>query len=426
MLRKLSFVLAVCFSAMAAAAPPPPAPEIVLRHALKGEQAALLIDLANRFNAQAGGEKVVVQHVSMAEDLRHLPQLALLGDGEQTKFFGGRPRMIPLWKAMAEAKEKFDAGQFYPVIADIVDDARGRVQALPLALSVPMLFYNRDAFRKARLDPAQPPKTWWEVQTAAGKLFDAGFRCPLTSSDMAWVHLENLSTQHGEPLANGEKSGKARLALNGLVQVKHIALLSSWYKSYYFHYFGPGREAEAKFVTGQCSMLTGDSSLHARLARTRPFDFGVADLPYYDDVRDAAPGRILPEGPALWVLAGKKAPEYRAAAHFVAFLLRPEVQKEWVKETGYLPMTPAALETQGEDAASAVLRRMEQRLGEKKFVTHARPKNLAGLGRVRAILSEELEAVWANRKPAKEALDTAVLRGNAVLEPLTFDGASGK
>jgi len=46
---------------------------------------------------------------------------------------------------------------------------------------------------------------------------------------------------------------------------------------------------------------------------------------------------------------------------------------------------------------------------------------VTGLGRVRAILSEELEAVWANLKPAKEALDTAVKRGNVMLQPAPAD-----
>ena len=44
------------------------------------------------------------------------------------------------------------------------------------------------------------------------------------------------------------------------------------------------------------------------------------------------------------------------------------------------------------------------------------------MSRVRAILHEELEAVWANLKPAKEALDTAVRRGNSVLQPAPTDG----
>lgn len=431
MLRKSIVAVLLCAAAAAQAAPKaapkaPQAPqEIVFRHALSGESAALLVGLVGRFNAGSKHDKVVLQHVSMMGDPHRLPHLALLGDDEHPLFFEGRPRMLPLYKVMAGAREKLDAARFFPVIADVVDDSKGRVQALPLALSVPVLFYNKDAFRKAKIDADQPPKTWWEVQAVAGKLLDAGYRCPLTSSNMAWVHLENVSTQHREPLANGGKAGKTLLALNGLVQVKHIALLSSWYKSFYFHYFGRGREADEKFASGECGMLTSDSSLYVRLARDKPFDFGVAGLPHYDDVRDAAPGRVLPDGAALWVPAGKKAQEYRSVAHFVSFLLRPEVQKEWVKTTGYLPMTQAAVEAlAAEGAAPEVLRMTTQRLSEKKFVTGARPKAVAGLGRLRAILHEELEAVWENRKPAKEALDTAVLRGNAVLEaaPAAADG----
>lgn len=425
MLRKSLVAFLLCAAAASHAAAPKAPQEIVFRHALTGESAALLVDLVGRFNAEGKGDKVVLQHVSMAEDLHRLPHIALLDDDEYQQFFDGRPRMLPLYKVMSGAREKFDAAGFYPVIADVVEDGKGRIEALPLALSVPLLFYNKDALRKAKADPDRPPKTWWEVQTVAGQLFDAGYRCPFTSSNMAWVQLENVSTLHNEPVANGEKSGKARLALNGLVQVKHIALLSSWYKSFYFRYFGRGREADEKFVSGECGMLTSDSSLYPRLARAKPFDFGIADLPYYDDVRDAAPGRVLPDGPALWVLAGKKAPEYKVVAHFIAFLLRPQVQREWVGATGFLPMTPAALDALAADGvAHDFMRKVTQRLSEKRFVTAVRPKAMPGLSRVRAILNEELEAVWANRKPAKEALDTAVLRGNAVMGPT--DGAPGR
>jgi sn-glycerol 3-phosphate transport system substrate-binding protein len=72
-------------------------------------------------------------------------------------------------------------------------------------------------------------------------------------------------------------------------------------------------------------------------------------------------------------------------------------------------------------AAPAALRIVTQRLSDRKWVTGARPKGTIGLARVRAILQEELEEVWANRKPAKEALDAAVLRGNVELRPAPKD-----
>lgn len=419
MLRLLIVLLS--FATFAQAARPPAEPvEIVLRHALAGESAALLVDLVDRFNAQSKSERVVLQHLGMAADPRVLPHMALLGDDEHQKFFNGHPRMLPLWKALSLTKLQIDAKTFFPVVADVVEDNRSRLQALPLALSVPVLYYNKDTFRKAKLDPARPPRTWWEVQEAAGKIFDVDRRCPFTSSNMAWVHLDNNATQHSEPIANETHGARTpALALNNMVQVKHVALLASWHKSFYFRYFGPGREADEKFLAGECGMLTGDSSLYMQLLRRKPFEFGVAALPHHDDVRDAAPGRLLPDGPLLWILADNKRQEYAAAVRFFQFLLQPEVQKTWVKGTGFLPMTPAAVAAlaAGGDLPPDILQRTVERLSDRRFASGAKPKAVTGMGRVRAILSEELEAVWANLKPAKEALDTAVRRGNAVLQP---------
>ena len=426
MLRRIALLLLACAAAAVAnAAKPPAAPvEIVFRHALTGESAALLVELVERFNARSKSEKVTLQHLNMVADPRVLPHLALLEDDEHEKFFQGHPRMLPLWKALSLARERLDPKLLFPVIADVVDDNRGRLQALPLALSVPVLYYNKETFRKAGLDPAVPPRTWWEVQEAAGKIYDMDRRCPFTSSNMAWVHLDNTSTQHGEPIARDTRGSKAALALNSLVQVKHVALLASWHKSFYFRYFGRGREADEKFLAGECGMLTSDSSLYMRLLQRKPFDFGIAALPHHDDVRDAAPGRLLPDGALLWVLADNKRQEYAAAVHFIQFLLQPDVQKDWVRGTGYLPMTPAAvaaLATAG-DVPPEILLRTVERLSDRKYASGAKPKAVAGLGRVRAILSEELEAVWANLKPAKEALDTAVRRGNVMLQPEPADG----
>ncbi|GIK23891.1 MAG: sn-glycerol-3-phosphate ABC transporter substrate-binding protein [Betaproteobacteria bacterium] len=415
-------ILGLSSLAQAAKAPPPP-PEIVFRHAMTGEAAAALVEFVGRFNAEGKSGKVVLQHVGMAADPHQLPHLALLEDEEYQKFFDSHPRMLPLYKVMAGAKVKFDAAALFPVLADVVDDNKGRIQALPLALSVPVLYFNKDTFRKAKLDPAKPPLTWWELQTAAGKVFDVDRRCPFTSSNPAWVLLENAATQHGEPIASSEQGGKTALALNNLVQVKHVALLASWHKSFYFRTFGPGREADEKFMSGECSMLTSDSSLYLQLLRRKPFDFGIAALPHYDDVRGAAPGRLLPDGAALWVLAGKKKPEYAVVASFISFMMRPDVQQQWVRSTGYLPMTPAAVSgLAAEGAPPELLRKAVERLSDRRFASAAKPKGVFGMSRVRAILHEELEAVWANLKPAKEALDTAVRRGNPVLQPMPTDG----
>ena len=383
------------------------AQEVLLRHALGGKALDALATLTLRFNdAQKGRGKVVLQGVDGVADRQQLPHLALLHDDDAWAFFDTRPRFVHMADIMKQEKQPFDAGRFYPQVADSVADLLGRPQALPLALALPVLFYNKAAFARAGLDPELPPVTWWDVQQTAGKLFDSGYRCPLTSSRFAWVHLENLATQHAEPaLLRGPRGD--RYTFNNLVEVKHIALLASWHKSSYFRYFGPGHEADAQFVSGECAMLTGESSLVGQLPEDLAFSVGIADLPYYEDVYGARRSNVIPDGATLRALPGKKKDEYRLAARFVAFLMRPDSQREWVRATGFLPMSAAAAD--GAGVADAVRRRLSQ-------PRQAYPRTRLDFGRqrVREILHEEIDLVWKDVKPAKQALDDAMRRANAV------------
>jgi sn-glycerol 3-phosphate transport system substrate-binding protein len=411
------------------AAKTPPAPEppqqVVLRHVLGGAPLDSLATLVLRFNDEEAKRKrdsgrIVLEDGHGVADKSQLPALALFDQDDALALFGTRPRFRPLHQVMAAGKERFDPKQFYPQMIDAVDDLAGKMQALPLGMSLPVLFYNKAAFAKAKLDAANPPKTWWELQEAAGALRDAGFKCPLTSSRFAWVHVENVASQHGEPMV--VKEGKReQLALNNMVNVKHLALLSSWYKSLYFIYSGPGNEGDARFANGECAMLTGESALYARIAREKPdFPLGIAVLPYYDDVYGVRPVQVVPDGMGLWVLAADKKPELQVIARFVSYLLRPEVQREWVRATGFLPMTPAAVQALRESGVNpAVLDQAEKRLTMSKPDT-ARTRSGHGRSRIRAILEEEVEFVWGNKIPAKQALDTAVLRAGPV-----FSGEEG-
>lgn len=406
-------------------APAAATPELVLRHALTGTALDTLATLVVRFNdgeakRKSGAVRIRLEDVAGlgdSADKTRLPHLALFDEDDALAMFGARPRFLPLHRVMTAGGLDFDAKNFYPQMFDTVDDLAGRVQALPLALSLPALFYNKTAFAQAGLDPDAPPKTWWELQETAGKLREAGSACPLTSSRFAWVHVENVASQHAEPLVvkNGRQD---QLALNNLVNVKHMALLTSWQKSRYFIYSGPAREGDDRFASGECAMLTGESALYARLARQKPdFPVGVAALPHYDDVRGARPTHVLPDGASLWVLAADKKPEQQAIARFIAFLMQPDVQRDWVRATGFLPMTPAALQALRESGGDPVLLAMaEARLAMTKRDA-ARTKSGLSKSRIRAILNEEVEFVWGNQKPPKAALDSAVARAAPILTP---------
>jgi len=410
-MKKILLILLGCSVAVHALAQ-----DIALRHDLEGKALDTLATLALRFNdEQKGKGRILLQDVRGLENRQVLPQLALLDPDDSMEFFATRPRFIPLHEVMRDAGQKFDTTGFYPQIVDAMDDAGGRMQALPIALSLPVLFTNRAAMRKAGLDPDAPVKTWWELQKVAGQIYDHGSKCPLTTSRFAWIHSENVSSQAGEAVVT--KAGQAdQVQVNGMVNVKHLALLASWQKSRYFHYSGPGREGNRRFLSGECAMLTGESSLYAD-ARRAGIDVGIAALPHYDDVYAAKPADVLPDGAGLWVLAGHKKEEYRLAARFVAFMLRPEVQVEWVRATSYLPMTPAALkELRDSGIPQHLLDAAEKRLSvTRKGSTRAKHGPIRDS--LHEFLGEEVAFVWTTDRPAKEALDNTARRTNAAIAP---------
>ena len=390
------------------------AQDITLRHDLDGRALDTLATLVLRFNDGLKGKgRVLLQDVRGVEQKQVLPNLALLDPDDSMDFFDTRPRFRPLYEVMGEAGQRLDAAHFYPQVADAVDDAGGRIQALPLALTLPVLLTDRTALRRAGVDPDQPVRTWWELQKVAGEIYDRGGKCPLTTSRFAWVHSENISAQAGEPLM--AKGGKVdQVLLNGMANVKHLALLASWQKSRYFHYSGRAREGNRRFLAGECAMLTGQSSLFAE-ARRAGIDVGIHPLPHYDDAYAAKPNDVLPDGAGLWVLAGHKKDENRLAARFVGYLLRPEVQKEWVQATSYLPMTPGALAALRSSAIPPNLLDAAQRRLSVSRKGSTRIKHGPVRDRLHEFLGEEVEFVWTTDRAAKEALDNAMRRINAVI-----------
>jgi sn-glycerol 3-phosphate transport system substrate-binding protein len=400
----LSRLVSGLFLSAGATLPALAATEVDFQHQLDRARGEKLAALVEAFNTQSKDYRVRLVPAS-ADGVPAVLNLAAPEPAAVSRY-------RPLHKVMSEAREKFDGKQLSPELRAPVADAKGNLNALPLAMSTPVLYYNKAAFRKAGLDPEKPPKTWPEMQEAAGKLFDSGLRCPYTSSWPAWVHIDNTSALNGGDVA----TAKGQLAFNGLVQVKHVALLASWYKSYYFHYFGRRDEADRHFAAGECGMLTSGSAVAASL-RESPLDIGVAAMPYYDDVR-GAPQHTLADGAALWIGEGKKPAEYKAAASFVQFLMNPDSQVELSRLGGYLPMTAVGRSKlqAGEPAGQGALPgALQAAYAQLKKDGAAPPLRVSQIDAVRSIVDEELEAVWAGKKPAKEALDTAVARGNVAL-----------
>ena len=410
-------VSALLLAPLAAVAAPAPSPvQIELSHQLDEVRAERLEPLLKAFNEQ---QKDV--HLSLVRRTEGdaLKAINLVTPEEYSRFVAAKAKFKPLHEVMREAKQPLDASKLSPDLMNGLVDRKGRLFALPMAFATPVLYINKAAFRKAGLNPDTPPKTWFETQEAAGKLIDSGSKCPFTTSWPALVHIDNLSAWNGAEVSDA----KGKLDFNGLAQIKHVAMLATWHKSKYFIYFGRRDEADRRFASGECAMLTSSSSIFGSLSENKTLETGVSSLPYHDDVR-GAPQSTLADGASLWIGSGLKPAETKGVASFVNYVLGPEIQINMTLAGGFLPMTPVARLAASSKLLKADLAGLQVAYDQLKGKPLPSSLRVAQIEPVRQIVEEELETVWDNKKPAKEALDNAVARGNAVLLALAQVPAS--
>ena len=444
MLRFVRLLFAMlCLAATAFAAQAAPL-EIQFWHAMGGPLGAEVDAIVQRFNASQKDYVVAAAYKgsydeTMASALSsqrsgkppHIVQVYELG----TAYMMAHHTVRPVWQVMAEAGERLDSKAFVPAVASYFSDAQGRLAALPFNTSTPVLYYNKDAFRAAKLDPDKPPKTWYEMVPMLEALrYTANLPCGYATDWQSWVLLENTSAWHNQEFAtrgNGLGGLDTKLVFNTHLMMRHIGTLASWVKAEYFTYFGRREEAEPPFTRGECGFLTASSSHYTLLREAAKFDMGVAQLPYYDDGK-GSPQNTLIGGGALWVMSGEKKEEYRGVAKFLAYLSRPEVQAEWHQKTGYVPITTAAHELtkkQGFYEKNPGFEIAVRQLLLTNPTSDTKGIRLGAFPQIRVIIDEELEQVWAMKKTPKQALDAAAERGNVLLrrfETANAKGAAGK
>ncbi|MCX7364942.1 MAG: extracellular solute-binding protein, partial [Alphaproteobacteria bacterium] len=247
----------------------------------------------------------------------------------------------------------------------------------------------------------------------------SGMECGYTSGWQQWVHVDNYSTIHDLPIAtehNGLDGTNAVFTYNKTAVVKNIARLGTWADDGRYTYSGrQGSSATPAFTGGKCAMMTHSSAVFSALQQSAKFAFDSAPLPYETG---ATPHNSLIGGGAIWVLKGHKPEEYKGVAAFLAHLASPNQQAKWHQDTGYMPITKAAYEkVKGEGYYDKY---PQQEVAIKQIQRGTPTLNtmtvrLGNSNQYVAALEEELEAVWSGKKPAQQAMDDAVRRGNEIL-----------
>ena len=399
-------------------------------HAHGGRLGEKVAAIADDFNKSQSDYKVVATYKGNYADTmtagiaafrsKNPPHILQVFEVGTASMMAARGAIKPVYEVMAESGLKFDPNAYLPTVTGYYTTTEGKMLSMPFNSSTPVLYYNKDAFKKAGLDPNKPPKTWSEVAEYAKKLVAAGSAGGFSTAWISWIQLENFSAWHNVPAgtkANGFGGMDTEFLYNSPIHVKHIQQLADWQKDKIFVYGGRRNLGNAKFSAGEVAMYTESSAGYAGFAKTCKFEFGTSMLPYWPDAKGAPQNTII-GGASLWVMTGHPAEEYKGVAAFFNYISSPEVQADWHQFTGYLPITLAAYELAKKQGLYKEKPDMETAL--KQMTLNKPTENSKGLRfgnyvQMRDIIYGELEAIFAGKKTAEQGLNDAVKAGNKLL-----------
>jgi sn-glycerol 3-phosphate transport system substrate-binding protein len=420
----------LAIAVIGSASPARAATDIMWWHAMSGELGKQLEKLAADFNASQSDYRIVptykgnytetVTSAIFAFRSRSQPAIVQVNEIATATMMAAKGAIYPVYDLMRDQTESFSPAAYLPAITGYYSDVNGNMLSFPFNSTTPILYYNKDVFRAAGLDPDVAPKTWPEVGAAAKRLRAAGAACGLTTSWPSWINVENFSAFHNLPLAtrvNGFGGLDAELTFNNPIVVRHIAQLAEWQTTKVFDYSGRGQSAEPRFQKGECGIFIGSSATRADIKANSKFEVGYGMMPYWPDVVGAPQNTII-GGATLWVLRDRPRAEYAGVARFFAYLSKPEVQAAWHQNTGYLPITRAAFDltrAQGfYDRNPGTAISIEQ-MTLKPPTENSKGIRLGSFVLVRDVIDEELEQVFSGKRSAQAAMDLAVERGNRLL-----------
>src|SRR6476659_7345119 len=223
--------------------------EIQWWHSMEGANNDKVNELAGKFNASQKDYRIVPVYKGKypesmtaaiaayrAGNAPHILQVFEVGTATMMAAKGA---VVPVAKLMRDADEPFNPKAYLPAVAGYYTDSKGDMLSMPFNSSTVVFYVNKDAFKKAGLDPEKAPKTWKEFVADAEKLKAAGQSCVYTTGWPSWTHIENFSAWHNVPIAtkeNGLAGLDTQFQINSPLHVRHWNNLKEWNSKGYFTY----------------------------------------------------------------------------------------------------------------------------------------------------------------------------------------------
>jgi ABC-type glycerol-3-phosphate transport system substrate-binding protein len=294
----------------------------------------------------------------------------------------------------------------------------GTLYALPMEATSLALFYNRDLFRKAGLNPDKPPQTWDELRTYArlltvdagndGNVEQYGFFVPVFPSSGPLNIWMNLQWTPFLWQAGGVEINEAQTALlvNSEAGVKALTLWKTIYDDLNFSRYGLAHDVG--FASQNLAMILDGPWDLPRFRQMRNVDWAVAPLP------------AGPAGRATYI-AGEHLALFKQSAHpreawvFMKWMTRADVQARFSMSSGYLPIRKSVLERQEYQTFLSHDPAMKTFVDQLQWGKGRRPIDYHRV-EINHFIAEAIEHATLGKQDPKESLDEAVRRANVLLQ----------
>jgi sn-glycerol 3-phosphate transport system substrate-binding protein len=287
---------------------------------------------------------------------------------------------------------------FYPAFM-ANGQTEGKTWSIPFQRSTIVLYWNKDAFKEAGLDPEKAPASW-DVMTemskklvkkdASGNTTRWGVEIPTTGYGY-WM-LQALAIENGQKLMN-EPGNEVYLTAP-----KTVGALDYWVDLSRKHNVMPPGSIDwatlrTDFLEGKTAMMWHTTGNLTAVKDGAKFNFGVAMLP-------ARERRGSPTGGGSFYIFKNATPEQqKAAVKFIQWMTTPELAAEWSIKTGYVAVSPAAYKTQ---AMETYAKGFPAALVARDQLEHAVPElSVHENGRIYKFVNDAVQAAVTGTKPSE-------------------------
>jgi len=283
----------------------------------------------------------------------------------------------------------------------------GKVYGIPFQRSTPVLYWNKEVFKAAGLDPEKPPKTWDELKDYATKLTvkDKQWGVTISGGWNDWL-FEAFVRQNGSYLISADgktanfDSKESIEALDFWVELKHRLKLGPPHSTW--------GSTPPDFVGGRTAMLYHSTGILTFLKRSAKFEFGVTFMPQKKTFGAAVGGANL-------MIAKKISKERQEAAwKYIEWMSNVKNTAEWSAASGYVAVRQSAYD---DPVMKEHVSKNPEYLVARDQLKFAHGKMMAkNFQKVREILKRQLDDSAAGKIAPAEALKIAQKEIQAVIK----------